>query len=59
MNKKIVSVFLCGLLLTVVFSAFPTSSITKDNKLVLIRVNKDYYNFLISNNFEIVGSKFN
>lgn len=57
MRKEFISIFLCTLLLSFVFSAIGGNSNKNDDALILIRVNKDIYNFLVTNNFEIVGSK--
>lgn len=57
MRKKLISIFLCLLLLITIFGAVDGIGYRNDNKLILIRVNSNVYNFLISNNFEIVGSK--
>ncbi len=56
MNKKIVCIFLTMILIFFVFSSILGTSNSTDNTLVLIRVDKDAYNFLINNDFEIVGS---
>lgn len=57
MNKKIACNFLCVMLITVIFSQISVGNNANNDKLILIRVNKNSYNFLISNNLEIVGSK--
>ena len=57
MNKKILSVFLCIIMITIVFSAISVNSDTYNNTLILIRVDKENYDYLRINNYEIVGSK--
>jgi len=57
MNKKFVSIFLTIILIIFIFNSISGISNSTDNTLILIRVDKESYNFLINNNFEIVGSK--
>ena len=56
MKKKLISIFLSALILIVSFNVIGSSSNNND-KLILIRLNKGFYNFLVFNNFEIVGSE--
>jgi len=51
-------ILVCTLLLTTVFSVGASSiSIKYDNKLALVRLKENNYNFLTDNNFEIVSNQ--
>jgi carboxypeptidase T len=55
MNRKLIGILVCTLLMTIVFSVGASGISTKYDRLVLVRVNGDNYNFLADNNFEIVS----
>jgi carboxypeptidase T len=57
MNKKIIGILVCTLLMTIVFSVGTSGISTKYDRLVLVRVNEDNYNFFANNNFEIVSNQ--
>jgi len=57
MKQKIITVFLGALLITVVLNVVTIGSSSNYDRLILIRVNENNYNFIITNNFEIVGSQ--
>jgi carboxypeptidase T len=57
MKRKIGSMIVCILFFTVVFSVGTSGSTTNEDTLVLAKIGDTNYNFLATNNFEIVGSQ--